>query len=43
MIMSRKVMTKSLFNFLVKIIFSSNDLSCMLKLSRMHNILNSEN
>lgn len=34
MIRSREVMIK-LFNFLVKILFSSNDLSYMLKLHRM--------
>lgn len=34
MIRSREVMIK-LFNFLVKILFSSNDLSYMLKLYRM--------
>lgn len=34
MIKSREVMIK-LFNFLVKILFSSNDLSYMLKLHRM--------
>lgn len=34
MIRSREVMIK-LFNFLIKILFSSNDLSYMLKLHRM--------